>query len=114
MRVSSSAILTPLLASLVSAGCYGSGDKGVPEVALNGIDTFCKANQGYYVSGQDRYGCIGKANSNQRWVVGIQRPGENGGTLEYAYCMKRLRSEINCKGNQGGESTSDWWFARYD
>lgn len=114
MQISTYTIFTSFLASLASAACYPKGVTGDPQLALNGIDAFCKASQGYFVKNQDRAACIGKAHTNRRWVVVLSRPGENGGTMTYDYCMKRLRAEISCTGNKGGDSSTDWWFVRYD
>jgi hypothetical protein len=104
--------LAPFTATLVSAGCYGSGDSGNKGTANNGIDTVCKAVQGEYKYNQERARCVSNDRDHTYWMFVVKHTGE-GGVLDFNECKTRLMNEVwGCADGKGGQSDVGAWFYR--
>jgi hypothetical protein len=105
-------LLASCAVTMVAAGCYRSGDEGNKQTALNGLDTACKAVQGYFAKKQERYKCVGSETDTTFWLIGVSNTKSDGATLDLQTCKDRLTTEINGCSAKGGENSHDGWWAR--
>ncbi|KAF2106920.1 hypothetical protein BDV96DRAFT_693815 [Lophiotrema nucula] len=107
--------LAPLAFTLVSAGCYHSGDKDVKgnkDTATNALDAVCNSIKGYYQPQQFRTGCGGVDTESTYWYFEVKMTGW-GGTLSYDTCKTELAARF-CDQGQGGSNEANGWYFRSD
>jgi hypothetical protein len=103
-------LLFPLVATLVSAGCYSGGDIGNKGTATNAVDSYvCKQLSGYYVPQQERTACIVQQGETVSWYLSVKQEGW-GGTIDAEKCKQGIKKEIDHCGSGGHTRDGDWSY----
>ncbi|KAK6076231.1 secreted protein [Seiridium cupressi] len=105
--------------TLVSADCYGSGDKWSSEIQLarDGVDYWCDNTvtnggglSGYFNEGQMKTRCQELSDSRHA-VLTSQWTGKGGLTLKDEDCKGALKQEIDGCERGGQRTTADWYYS---